>query len=69
MKVYYRYLVWSNNVKLLLVKPNKECITIKEWGPIFRVKFLLYVASLPEEDNKVGSQVATLSLELTKLFR
>ena len=56
MKVYYRYLVWSNTVKLLLVKPNKECITVKEWGPIFRVKFLLYVASLPEEDNKVGSK-------------
>ena len=60
MEAYYRYLLWSNTMNLLLVKPNKECITIKEWGPIFRVKFGLYVASLPAENNKVGSKVRTL---------
>ena len=56
MKAYYRYLMWSNTMKLFLVKPNQECITIKEWGPIFSLKFLLYVASLPDEPNKGGSQ-------------
>ena len=55
MKAYYRYLVWSNTMKLFLVKPNQECITIKEWGPIFRLKFQLYVAALPAQPNKVGS--------------
>ena len=55
MKAYYRYLVWSNTMRLFLVKPSQECITIKEWGPAFRLKFLLYVASLPAKPNKVGS--------------
>ena len=53
MKAYYRYLVWSNTMRLFLVKPSQECFTIKEWGPIFRIKFRLYVASLPEKPNKV----------------
>ena len=54
MKAYYRYLVWSNTMLLFLVKPHQECFTIKEWGPIFRVTFQLYVASLPAKPNKVG---------------
>ena len=56
MKAYYRYLVWSNTMLLFLVKPHQECFTIKEWGPIFRVTFQLYVASLPAKPNKVRSE-------------
>ena len=67
MKAYYRYLVWSNTMKLFLVKPNQECMTIKEWGPSFRVEFLLYVASLPPEPKKVSSQGTTSSLELKQI--
>ena len=56
MKAYYRYLVWSNTMNLFLVKPSQEGVAIREWGPVFRVRFMLYVASLPTKPNKVRNQ-------------
>ena len=61
MKTYYRYPMWKNTMNLFLVKPKQECMTIREWGPVFRLQFKLYVAALPAESKKVSDQLTNLS--------
>ena len=53
MTAHIRYLVWSNNNLLFLVKPERLLGVIKEWGPIFSLSFSLYIAKLPEEKMNV----------------